>query len=199
MNLFIDICNSYDYEQYFLFRMQNWLKDRELGNKVNKKTIYEHISVGPKFKYKSKIDYDYDDPNETGWTSSNLKWTPDGSSLATIMTDDVRGETKSQIITVLDPNTDAGQLVKANIDLKYLPKNNYFNFIELQGTKAILSGMEESPGSRNGCIGTVSLLNGKLEQVTRKGFIYSEPKLKASDNWIPITVVNEKNQCERAR
>ena len=166
------------HQSMLLFRMLKWLKDRQLGNTVDKKRIYEHISVGPKFKYRRNIDYDFDYRNGTGWTSCNLKWTPDGSCLATVMTDDVRYDTKSQIITFLDPNTDAGHLVKSNIDLKYSPKNYYFNKIELQGTEAILSGIEEIPGSDKGCIGIVSLSNGKLKEVIRKGFIPSDPKLK---------------------
>ena len=149
--------------------MLKWLKDRQLGNKVNKKTIYEHISVGHKFKYRSMINYDSDFENGTGWCCSNLKWTRDGCRLATIMSEQGRYYSKRQIITFLDPNTDTGHLVKQNIDLKCSPDKYCFHFIDFQGTKAILSGTEEIKSSDKGCIGIVSTSNGKLEEVIRKG------------------------------
>ena len=148
--------------------MLKWLKDRQLGNKVNKKTIYEHISVGHKFKYRSMINYDSDFENGTGWCCSNLKWTRDGCSLATIVTEWVNSE--SQIITFLDPNTDVGHLVKSNIDLEYSPGKYFFNLIDFQGTTAILPGIKETPDSDRGCIGLLSLSKGKLEEVIRNGF-----------------------------
>ena len=91
--------------------MIKWLKDRQLGNTVNKKTIYEHISVGRRFKYRGRINFERMPPesNERDWQCSNLKWTPDGNNLVIIMSEFLADR---QTITILDPNADADHLVK---------------------------------------------------------------------------------------
>ena len=165
--------NELRHQTMFFFRMLKWLKDRQLGNTVNKEAVYEHIPVDTKFNYRSTINYDSNNSAEnyqsgTGLAFSNLKWTRDGCSLATIVTEWVNSE--SQIITFLDPNTDVGHLVKSNIDLEYSHGKYFFNLIDFQGTTAILPGIKETPDSDRGCIGLLSLSKGKLEEVIRNGF-----------------------------
>ena len=49
--------------------MMKWLKDRQLGNSVNRKTIYEHL--GPNFSHRGTIDYGPDEIQNLIWTSDD--------------------------------------------------------------------------------------------------------------------------------
>ena len=164
----------------FSFRMIKWLKDRQLGNTVNKKTIYEHIPVGRKFEYKGIINFErqprdiHGSPIGSDWQCSNLKWTPDGNNLVIVMSEFLADR---QNITILDPNADAEHLVKTNINLDDWANKHNFYHIEFQDTRAILSGHDVNEDLEGGCIGILSLSNGKLEQVIRKGFIQFDSKI----------------------
>ena len=65
------------------FRMIKWLKDREIGNAVNKKKIYENISIRPKFAYRGVFDYGSQDEQRDKMLS-HLRWTSDGHYLVSL-------------------------------------------------------------------------------------------------------------------
>ena len=50
--------------------MIKWLKERQLGNTMDRKTIYEHL--GPKFSYTGIIDYGPDEIQDLKWTSEMM-------------------------------------------------------------------------------------------------------------------------------
>ena len=102
--------------------MLKWLKDRQLGNTVDRRTIYEHISISPNFPFKGMINYNSQYSNDgTGLDIMDFAWANDGYNLVAIVSDYVRYDyhydIQRQMITVLDPNNDNGQLIKVDIFL----------------------------------------------------------------------------------
>ena len=142
--------------------MIKWLKERQLGNTMDRKTIYEHL--GPKFSYTGIIDYG---PNEI----RDLKWTSDGNYLVTN-----HNHNTDDIVIWENPNTYAEQRIKSKIDLNRCGINNgrcrqaFLNTMQCHRSNVILGGQFfYEPGS-SGIIYSISLLNGVVNETIRYGF-----------------------------
>ena len=150
--------------------MLKWLKDRELGNAVKRKTIYESISMGPKFAYRGIIDHKSHE-GRGNMAIGNLKWTSDGYYLVSL--DDKLFASDNHRITIWEnPNTNTKQKVKSTIDWnrKATEYKNWsdecFWSMECHHSDVILGG----GGSEVGYICFVSMLTGQPKEIIRNVF-----------------------------
>ena len=164
------------------FRMIKWLKDRQIGNAVNKKRIYENISIGPKFAYRGVLDYGNQD-EQYDKILSNLRWTSDGHYLVSLDEEfDIEDADEQSLhsITIWEnPNSNTKQRVKSKIDLeKYgISPNAYFCSMECHNSNVILGGCwEENLADAiyidgvidmAGVIYSISLLTGEVNEIIR--------------------------------
>ena len=166
--------------------MLKWLKDRELGNAVNRKTVYKRISMGPKFAYRGIIDYT---SHERDKMIVNLKWTSDGYYLVSLDEefdeDDDDGNAFYRITFWENPNTHTKQKVKSTIDLcnlKAIENRNWHDAcywsMECHHSDIILGGFWEGEGLiskegfiQRGFICFVSMSTGQLKEFIRNVFI----------------------------
>ena len=158
--------------------MIKWLKDRQIGNAVNKKRIYENISIVPKFAYRGVLDYGNQDN-----ILSHLRWTSDGHYLISLDEEfDIEDadEQSFHSITIWEnPNSHTKQRVKSKIDLeKYgISPNAYFCSMECHNSNVILGGCWEENLADvidieggidlGGVIYSISLLTGKVNEIIR--------------------------------
>ena len=155
--------------------MLKWLKDRQLGNIVNRKTIYQHISMGPKFAYRGIIDGGIHDESR-GRMIMNLKWTSDGYYLVSLE-EEFDNNTFHRITIWEDPNTHTKQRVKSTINLKpgiwHDQESVFYYTMECHGSDVILGGVRERDDKwmRQGFLCTTSLTTGELKELIRNVFI----------------------------
>ena len=162
--------------------MIKWLKDRQIGNAVNKKRIYENISIGPKFAYRGVLDYGNQD-EQYDKILSHLRWTSDGHYLISLDEEfDIEDEDEQSLhsITIWEnPNSHTKQRVKSKIDLeKYgISPNAYFCSMECHNSNVILGGCWEENLADvidieggidlGGVIYSISLLTGEVNEIIR--------------------------------
>ena len=151
--------------------MIKWLKDRQLGNTVNRKIIYEHL--GPSFYHRGTIDYG---PDEI----QNLIWTSDDDNLVSFHRDNT-------MVIWESPNTHTKERIKSKIDLEQhvVDSKTCLDSMTCDRSNVIFGGEIFSDEARFlkkwGVIYSVSLLNGKVQQMIRNDF-----KLKLSNNFFFI-------------
>ena len=158
--------------------MLKWLKDRQLGNTANRKTIYEHISMGPRFAYRGIIDCGSHDESRDRMIM-NLKWTTDGYYLVSLdrISEVVDEEYKScHRITIWEnPNTHTKQRVKSTINLKpgiwHDQEYVYYYTMECHDSDVILGGYRKKDWTEKGFLCTISLTTGELKELIRNVFI----------------------------
>ena len=162
--------------------MIKWLKDRQIGNAVNKKKVYENISIGPKFAYRGIFDYGSRD-GEREKMLSHLRWTSDGHYLVSLDEEfDAEDEDEQSLHTITiweNPNSHAKQRVKSIIDLEKngISPNAYFCSMECHNSNVILGGCWEDDLSDildiggvidlGGVIYLISLLTGEVNEIIR--------------------------------
>ena len=164
--------------------MIKWLKDRQIGNAVNKKRIYENISIVPKFAYRGVLDYGNQDEQHEK-ILSHLRWTSDGDYFISLdeeydIQDEYQDEQSLHSITIWEnPNSNTKQRVKSKIDLeKYgISPNAYFCSMECHNSNVILGGCwEENLADAiyidgvidmAGVIYSISLLTGEVNEIIR--------------------------------
>ena len=152
--------------------MLKWLKDRQLGNVVDRSTIYEHLIVRPKFAYKGIIDFDRPLSHASSRKSVALSWTGDGQNLLSLLSEyGFSRQINQQMITVWEnPNTDATQRIKSKVDLKQFKSQMHFDRIECSDSNVILTGRKINLLSTDnqGYVCSFSLPSGKIERLIRK-------------------------------
>ena len=163
------------------------LKERQLGNTLDRKTISDQISRYPKFEHSGKISYhgQISDPN-VELVCCDLKWTSDGDNLVSLMSEFVNNDFKRQKIAIWEnPNTDTKQRVKSqiNLDLGQFADKLFLDSLEIHGKTAILGGYNEertddADQEPNGRICLISLSTCEVEEVIRIGFIRFHFKFK---------------------
>ena len=170
--------------------MIKWLKDRQNGNAVNKKKIYENISIGPKFAYRGVFDCGSQD-GQRDKMLSHLKWTSDGHYLISLDeefdVEDDEDEHSLHSITIWEnPNCHTKQRVKSKIDLEKngISPNAYFCSMECHNSNVILGGCWEDDladinnmdnhimdiegvTDLGGVIYLISLLTGEVNEIIR--------------------------------
>ena len=152
--------------------MIKWLKDRQLGNTVDRKTIYEHL--GPNFLHRGTIDYG---PYEI----KNLTWTSDDNYLVSFH----RFYTINNTIVIWEnPNTHTEERIKSKIDLEQHGVHSQASLDTMNSHRSnvLLGGGiyddEAYSWKKWGVIYSISLLNGNVQEMIRNG-------LKA-ELWIKI-------------
>ena len=141
--------------------MIKWLKERQIGNTMNRNPVYENY-LGPTFSYKGVIDYG---PNEI----RDLKWTSDGYLVSN------HYPHADEIVIWENPNTHATQRIKSKINLKQSGIHHDVYSLELHchGSNVILGGGTFDDGGRIldkwGIIYSISLLNGEINEIIRTG------------------------------
>ena len=157
--------------------MLKWLKDRQLGNVVDRSTIYEHLIIRPKFAYKGIIDFDRPISQSSSRKSVALSWTGDGQSLLSLISEyGFSRQINQQMITVWeDPNTDTTRRIKSKVDLKQFKSQMYFDRIECSDSNVILAGRKINLLSTDNqgyiyitYICSFSLSSAKIETLVRK-------------------------------
>ena len=156
--------------------MIKWLKDRQIGNAVNKKKIYENISIGPKFAYRGVINYGSQDDK----TLTHLRWTSDGHYLVSLddAWDEYHQTFPKHTITIWEnPNSHTKHRVKSIIDLEKngISFNAYFCAMQCHNSNVILGGCwEDGKGGildLGGVIYLISLLTGEVNEIIRKAIL----------------------------
>ena len=160
--------------------MIKWLKDRQIGNAVNKKKIYENISIGPKFAYRGVIDYGSQD-GQYDKILSHLRWTSDGHYLVSLDemfdTEDEDDQSLHSITIWENPNSHTKHRVKSIIDLEKngISFNAYFCAMQCHNSNVILGGCwEDGKGGildLGGVIYLISLLTGEVNEIIRKAIL----------------------------
>jgi len=166
--------------------MLNWLRDRELGKTVNRKTIYENMIFGPKFAFRGILNYGTIQ-NEREFES--LDWTNDGNHLVSLDIDlaVAEGDSVNKITIWENPNTATKQGVKSNIDLyrSGIHPRAFITSMQCHNSKLILGGdwedadIPDDHENRNkfGVIYFISLFTGAVEEVIRHWFVVISLKL----------------------
>ena len=168
------------------FRMIKWLKDRQIGNAVNKKKIYENISIGPKFAYRGVIDYGSQD-GQYDKILSHLRWTSDGHYLVSLDemfdTEDEDDQSLHSITIWENPNSHTKHRVKSIIDLEKngISPNAYFCSMQCHNSNVILGGCWEDDLADiiniggvidlGGVIYLISLLTGEVNEIIRNAIL----------------------------
>ena len=170
--------------------MIKWLKDRQIGNAVNKKKIYENISIGPKFAYRGVFDYG-SQYGQRDKMLSHLRWTSDGHYLVSLDEEfDAEDEDEQSLhsITIWEnPNSHTKKRAKSIIDLEAngISPNAYFCSMECHNSNVILGGCWEEDLAAiidigggtdlGGVIYLISLLTGEVNEIIRTAIFEKTP------------------------
>ena len=141
---------------------------------MNKKRIYENISIVPKFAYRGVLDYGNQD-EQYDKILSHLRWTTDGHYLISLDEEfDIEDADEQSLHSVTiweNPNSHTKQRVKSKIDLeKYgISPNAYFCSMECHNSNLILGGCWDIEGGIDlgGVIYSISLLTGEVNEIIR--------------------------------
>ena len=147
--------------------MLKWLKDRQLGHKTNRKTIYENIKR-PEFDYTGIINHGND---EDGWhcRTDCIKWTSDGQFLVSVGKEFTENDEKpfNKMIIWENPNTFSKRRIKSKIDLKKTGfwSDDHWTTMQCRDSRVIIGGYSRDRSTNEGgIIHFISLSNGKVEQ-----------------------------------
>ena len=179
--------------------MIKWLKDRQIGNAVNKKKVYENISIGPKFAYRGIFDYGSQD-GEREKMLSYLKWTSDGHYLDSLDEEFDAEDAEQSLHTITiweNPNSHTKQRLKSIIDLEKngISPNAYFCSMACHNSNVILGGCWEEDLSDildiggvtdlGGVIYLISLLTGEVNEIIRNAiFEKTSTVFKGVAKWL---------------
>ena len=149
--------------------MLKWLKDRQLGHKTNRKTIYENINR-PELPYTGRINHT-NDRSEWCYSTYYLKWTSDGQflvSLGETFLNDEDFDFLENITIWENPNTFSQRRIKSKIDLKKIGVYNIHDeccrTMQCHNSHVVVGGYARDYSYGDGAIHFISLSTGKLER-----------------------------------
>ena len=153
--------------------MLKWLQDRQLGYKVNRQTIYEHLKR-PKFTFRGIIG----NHEAEGYCETEcIKWTSDGQFLVSLGQETEDDEDFFNKVTIWEnPNTFSKRRIKSKIDLKQsgVHSEACFTTMQCHNEHVVVGGYwegddndEDDDGDDEGVIHFISLSTGKLEKTIK--------------------------------